>query len=77
MSNTIEIRLDCGCAVTLRQEWEHGCAGDCHPAVEVIAAGEITAPCALHTPREWCPYDCSVCHDPYDCECPNCERVRG
>lgn len=48
MSNTIEVTLDCGCAVTLRQEWEHGCAGDCHPAVEVIAAGEITAPCPQH-----------------------------
>jgi hypothetical protein len=48
VSDTIDITLDCGCAVTLRQEWEYGCAGDCHPGTYVIAAGELVAPCLRH-----------------------------
>lgn len=69
------ITLDCGCVVQLRESWEYGCAGSCHPGRYVTDSGAIETTCELHTPSEWCPYDCGNCHQD-DCGCDNCERVR-
>lgn len=45
------ITLDCGCLIQLRESWEYGCAGDCHPGEYVVDSGEMVTTCALHTPR--------------------------
>lgn len=75
------ITLDCGCVVQLRESWEYGCAGDCHPGSYVTDSGALESTCALHTPASVedipvCPFDCDSCHDPEECPCENCERCR-
>lgn len=72
------ITLDCGCVVQLRESWEYGCAGDCHPGSYVTDSGALESTCATHTPAsvEVCPFDCDHCHDPEECPCENCERCR-
>ena len=48
MSDTMDITLDCGCTVEVRQEWEYGCAGDCHPGQYVWNSGYIRGTCSAH-----------------------------
>jgi hypothetical protein len=76
--DTKYVTLDCGCEILIRQEWEYGCAGDCHPGSWEWSGGLIETPCALHTPAagDVCPFDCDSCHDPEECPCENCERCR-
>lgn len=52
MSRTMSIMLDCGCEVEVREEWEYGCAGDCHPGSYEWNGGAITRPCETHTKEE-------------------------
>lgn len=46
----MDITLDCGCRVQLRESYEYGCAGDCHPGQYVTDSGELVETCPLHTP---------------------------
>lgn len=45
----IETSLDCGCHVSIREEWEYGCAGDCCPGYYTHGGGELTHPCDKHS----------------------------
>ena len=48
----MDVTLDCGCHITAREEWEYGCAGDCHPGTYVWGGGVIKRTCERHTPVE-------------------------
>lgn len=76
--STTRITLDCGCEIELRESWEYGCAGDCHPGQYVTDAGSMVTTCKAHSPSTEgvCPFDCDRCHDPEECPCANCERSR-
>lgn len=70
----VHVVLDCGCGVVVRQEWDQPICDCCSPADPYLSGGEITSFCAKHEPddqAEWCPYDCSHCHDE-GCGCDNC-----
>lgn len=61
--STTDITLDCGCRVQLRETYEYGCAGDCHPGQYVTDSGELTEPCARHSSVDRCDYDCDGCRE--------------
>lgn len=44
-----EITLECGCRVQLIEEWEYGCAGDCHPGSYQTSGGRIISECDTHS----------------------------
>lgn len=46
----IHVTLDCGCAVTVTQGYDYGCAGDCHPGSYYPDGGRIDSACEQHSP---------------------------